>query len=264
MKTRTIRLLAAVMCFGAFVSAQADEWKSGIQWVEPAVVDPGPETTPANVPSDATVLFDGKTMDAWVNGENWQVKDGVVYSGKGMVQTKQHFGSVQLHVEFATPAEVKGDGQGRGNSGVFWGPYEVQVLDSYGNKTYFDGQCGSIYKQNPPAVNVCRKPGEWQTYDIIFMRPAFDKAGKLVKPAYVTVFQNGVLVQNHLQVKGITHWHAHPEYEAHPEKMYLQLQDHGNPVRFRNIWVREIADTPVQPIEANSPVKPFDVFGSQE
>lgn len=263
MKKSVLSFVSAVVL--ASVSAlSAAEWKSGIQWVEPPVVDPGPETAPANVPSDAVVLFDGKTMDAWENGQNWPIKDGAVYSGRGMVVTKQKFGSVQLHVEFATPAEVKGHSQGRGNSGVFWGPYEVQVLDSYQNQTYFDGQCGSIYKQNPPAVNCCRKPGEWQSYDIIFMRPEFNEKGEVIRPMYVTVFQNGILVQNHLQVKGETYWHLKPFYTAHEAKMPIRLQDHGNPVRFRNIWVREISDSPVQPVKEDSPVKPFEVFGSQE
>ena len=261
---KSLFISAAAVLLASVSMLSADEWKSGIDWVEPPVVDPGPETAPANVPSDAVVLFDGKTMDAWVNGENWPIKDGAVYSGKGMVETKQHFGSVQLHVEFATPSEVKGDGQGRGNSGVFWGPYEVQVLDSYINTTYYDGQCGSIYKENPPAVNCCRKPGEWQTYDIIFMRPEFNEKGELVRPMYVTVFQNGILVQNHLQVKGETYYHLKHFYTAHPAKMPIRLQDHGNPVRFRNIWVREISDSPVQPVKPDSPVKPFDVFGPQD
>lgn len=261
MKKSILTIVAALL---ASVSLSAAEWKSGIEWVEPPVVDPGPETAPANVPSDAIVLFGGENMDAWNNGEKWSIKDGVVYSGSGMVTTKQTFGSVQLHVEFATPSEVKGESQGRGNSGVFWGPYEVQVLDSYENKTYFDGQCASIYKQNPPAVNCCRKPGEWQTYDIIYMRPVFNEKGEIVRPMYVTVFQNGILVQNHLQVKGVTYWHLPPKYEAHAEKMPIGLQDHGNPVRFRNIWVREISDSPVQPVQESSPVKPSDVFGSQE
>ena len=261
---KTLFVIAAICACMMAVSVNAQEWKSGIQWKEPPVVDPGPEpAAPANVPSDAIVLFDGKDMSAWHNGENWKIEDGVVYSGKGYVTSKQVFGSIQLHVEFATPSEVKGEGQGRGNSGVFYGPYEVQVLDSYINKTYYDGQCGAIYKQNPPAVNACRKPGEWQTYDIIFMRPIFD-GEKLVKPGYVTVFQNGVLVQNHLQIKGETSFVQPPKYNNFDEKQPVRLQDHGNPVRFRNIWVREISDDPVQPIEDESPVKPFDVFGPQD
>lgn len=263
MRKLVVSLSLAVVALST-MNLIAGEWKSGIQWKEPALVNPGPETAPANVPSDAVVLFDGTNMNAWNNGEAWPIKDGVVYSGKGMVETKQTFGSVQLHVEFATPSEVKGDSQGRGNSGVFWGPYEVQVLDSYENKTYYDGQCASVYKQNPPAVNCCRKPGEWQSYDIIFMRPKFDENNKVIRPVYVTVFQNGVLVQNHLQVKGDTNWHMPPSYTNFNDVQPIRLQDHGNPVRFRNIWLREISDSPVQAIEENSPVKPADVFGSQE
>ena len=154
----------------------------------------------------------------------------------------QHFGSVQLHVEFATPSEVKGDGQGRGNSGVFWGPYEVQVLDSYINKTYFDGQCGSIYKQAPPLKNVCRKPGEWQSYDITFTAPKFDEKGNVTRKARLTVVQNGIVVQDDFELLGGTFWYKPPVYEAHEPKLPLSLQDHGNPVRFRNIWVQEIDD----------------------
>lgn len=264
MKKIIVASFVVLVALASVSQSCADEWKSGIQWEKPPVVDPGPETAPANVPSDAVVLFGGTSMDAWNNGENWPIKEGVVYSGKGAVSTKQSFGSVQLHVEFATPSKVSGSGQGRGNSGVFWGPYEVQVLDSYENETYYDGQCGSIYKQNPPMANVCRKPGEWQSYDIIFMRPQFDESGNLVKPMYVTVFQNGVLVQNHIQVKGTTAWHEPPAYTRHEAKMPISLQDHGNPVRFRNIWLREIPDTPVCPVEEKSPVKPADIFGSQE
>lgn len=258
-------IIAAALCVTLSAACSfAGEWKSGIEWKEPPVVNPGPETAPANIPSDAVVLFDGKDMSAWNNGENWKVTDGVVSSGRGFVESKQTFGSIQLHVEFATPSEVKGSSQGRGNSGVFYGPYEIQVLDSYDNKTYYDGQCGSLYKQNPPMANVCRKPGEWQSYDIIFMRPLFDAEGKLTKPGYVTVFQNGVLIQNHLQIKGETAWHEPPVYRDKSDKLPVRLQDHGNPVRFRNIWLREIPDSPVQPVEENSPVKPVDVFGSQD
>ncbi len=159
----------------------------------------------------------------------------------GGATTRQAFGDCQVHVEWATPDKVEGSGQGRGNSGVYlMGKYEVQILDSYDNETYYDGQAGSIYKQNPPLVNACRKPGEWQTYDILFSAPQFDAAGKLTKPAYVTVLQNGVLVQNHFQIEGSTAWDAPPAYSAHPDKLPLSLQDHGNPVRFRNMWVREL------------------------
>jgi len=150
-----------------------------------------------------------------------------------------------VHVEWASPQEVKGSSQGRGNSGVFlMGIYEVQVLDSYDNKTYFDGQCGAIYKQHPPLVNACRKPGEWQTYDIIWKCPKFDPDGKLVCPAFITVLHNGVVIQNHFQLEGNTPFDRPPEYKPHPDKGPISLQYHGNPVRFRNIWVRELTEVP--------------------
>jgi hypothetical protein len=244
----------AVMMSGA-VSAQHD-WVSGIPWEKPKVVTPGDASnTP---PSDAVILFDGKDASAWNNGENWPVKDGVLYSGKGPLSTKQEFGSVQLHLEFATPSEVKGSGQGRGNSGVFFmDHYEVQILDSYESETYFDGQCAAIYKQSPPIVNACKKPGEWQSYDIIFNRPELKiKDGKIidvVRPAFITVLQNGVLVQNHFAIEGDTFYHRPPVYQPHGEKGHIQLQDHGNPIRFRNIWVREIPDTNAKPAPTTPP-----------
>jgi hypothetical protein len=217
------------------------EWKSGKIWPEPKVIEPGTNGSP---PSDAIVLFDGTDMSAWTNADTWKVENGVVTidpKGPGSIDTKQSFGDCQLHVEWAEPEVVKGSGQGRGNSGVFLASrYEVQVLDSYHNKTYFDGQCGAIYKQYPPLVNVNRKPGEWQTYDIIYEAPKFDSDGKVTKPAYVTVLQNGVLVQNHSEIQGSTSYFKPPEYEAHPEKQPISLQNHGNPVKYRNIWVREI------------------------
>lgn len=214
------------------------EWKSGIEWPEPAVVNPGPVGGP---PSDAIVLFDGKDLSQWQDGEKWQIADGAATSAGGGITTKQSFGSCQLHLEFATPEVVTGESQGRGNSGVYlMNKYELQILDSFENKTYFDGQAGSIYKQHPPLVNACRKPGEWQTYDVIFEAPQFDADGKVTKPACVTVLHNGVLVQNHFELLGSTFYHQPPVYEAHPEKGPLHLQFHGNPVRFRNIWIREL------------------------
>ena len=208
---------------------------------EPRVVDPGPP------PADAIILFDGKDLSQWKGSltggpARWAVEDGVaVVNRTGNISTKQEFGDCQLHIEWATPAEVKGSGQGRGNSGVFLsGRYEIQVLDSYNNKTYFDGQAGAVYKQHPPLVNVCRKPGEWQTYDIIYHAPRFDDAGKVLKPGTVTVLQNGVLIQDHAEITGPTSGPAHQSYKPHPLKQSLTLQDHGNPVRYRNIWIREL------------------------
>lgn len=226
----------------------ADEYKSGRIWPEPKVVTPGENGGP---PSDAVVLFDGRDLAQWQGGDKWQIEDGVATVKGGTITSKQPFGSCQLHVEWASPAEVKGAGQGRGNSGIYLqGHYEVQILDSYNNETYFDGQAASLYKQWPPLVNACRGPGEWQTYDIIFDAPKFDAQGKLVKPAYVTVLHNGVLVQNRSELMGTTAWDRAPAYEPHADKLPLQIQDHGNPVRFRNIWIRELEDRPQPKVAA--------------
>jgi len=216
---------------------------------EPAVVTPG--TTPGAPPSDATVLFDGKDLSQWVSQSAaggpapWVVADGVatVKPKSGGIQTKQAFGSCQLHIEFATPSVVEGSSQGRGNSGVFlMNNYELQILDSYQNPTYFHGQAGAIYKQHAPLVNASRKPGEWQAYDVVFHAPKFDADGKLIQRATFTVFHNGVLIQDHVSVMGVTSHDKPPYYEAHAAKMPLSLQDHHNPMRFRNIWIRELAD----------------------
>jgi len=237
-KLSRMACVALVLCLATSAVSTAKEWVSGIVWPEPVVVNPGTAEVP---PSDAIVLFDGNSLQAWENGENWEIQDGVATAKKSGLTTKQAFGDCQLHLEFATPAEVSGSGQGRGNSGVYlMGRYEVQILDSYENKTYFDGQCASLYKTQPPLVNACRKPGEWQSYDIIFARPHFDAQGHLIKPATVTVLQNGVLVQNHAQLLGETAWDRPPTYKAHPDRLPISLQFHGNPVKFRNIWLREI------------------------
>lgn len=210
---------------------------------EPKMVDPGPAGGP---PADAIVLFGGKDLSQWTGkggaAARWDVKDGVATVNKTSdITTKQEFGDVQLHVEWAAPAEVKGDGQGRGNSGIyFMGRYEVQVLDSYNNKTYVNGQAGSVYKQHPPLVNASRKPGEWQTYDIVFHAPKFDEKGSVTKPATVTVLHNNVLVQDNVEIKGTTAYDKAPAYTTHPPKLPLTIQDHGNPVRYRNIWVRPL------------------------
>lgn len=213
---------------------------------EPTVITPGAK--PGDPPSDAIVLFDGKDLSGWKSlrdGSNakWLVQDGYmqVQPRTGDIATKQEFGDCQLHIEWATPAEVKGESQGRGNSGVFlMGRYEVQVLDSYQNPTYFHGQAASVYKQHPPLVNASRKPGEWQSYDIIFSAPVFDEIGNVSKRARVTVFHNGVLVQNNVEIYGET-WHDRsPAYIPHGPTGPIKLQDHGNPMRFRNIWIRKL------------------------
>jgi hypothetical protein len=238
MTTMVLAAVAAVAWLGFTREARTAEYLSGIEWEEPAVVDPG---SPGGPPSDALVLFDGKDLSQWDGGEKWTVKDGCFVAGPGTLRSKEQFGDCQVHLEWAAAEEITGSGQGRSNSGVFlMGIYEVQVLDSYENKTYFDGQCGAIYKQHPPLVNACRKPGEWQTYDIIWKAPRFDEEGKLSSPAYVTVLHNGVLIQNHFELLGDTPYHRPPAYQKHGEKGPITLQYHGNPVRFRNIWVREI------------------------
>ena len=219
----------------------------------PPVVTPGDK--PGAPPSDAVVLFDGSAdsfsanwTDTKGGPSKWKVVDGAMESVRraGYVQSKEKFGSCQLHIEWASPAKVQGDGQGRGNSGVFlMGTYEIQVLDSYENQTYADGQAGALYGRSKPLVNASRKPGEWQSYDIIFHRPLFDKEGKVTRRATFTVLHNGVLIQDHTVLSGGTGWrgpHAASEYKAHPDKMPLSMQDHGNPVRFRNIWVRPLED----------------------
>ncbi|MEQ8837090.1 MAG: DUF1080 domain-containing protein, partial [Lacipirellulaceae bacterium] len=232
-------LFAVCLISGAICSlANAKEYLSGIQWEEPKIVTPG--KTNDRAPSDAIVLFDGKNLDAWNNGENWKIEDGVATVGKGGITTKQKFGDCQLHIEWSSPT-TSGDAksQQRGNSGVFFGRYELQVLDSYENKTYFDGQAGGIYKQTPPWANAMRPPGEWNTYDIIWTAPQFNEDGSLKSPAYITAIHNGVVVQNHFELQGDTPYERPPSYKPHG-KLPIFLQDHNNPVRYRNMWVREI------------------------
>ncbi|RMG66439.1 MAG: DUF1080 domain-containing protein, partial [Bacteroidetes bacterium] len=198
-------------------------------------------------PSDAIVLFDGKDLTNWESGDGspakWTVSDGAmtVAPGTGSIRTKMGFGDMQLHIEWRSPSEITGDGQGRGNSGIFlMSTYEIQVLDCYENRTYSNGQAASVYKQHIPLANACLPPGEWQTYDIIFMAPIFGDDGQLRRPATVTVLHNGVLVQNHVTIRGDTPYKGLPTYHAHASRLPLLLQDHGNLVSFRNIWVREL------------------------
>jgi hypothetical protein len=228
----------------------AQEYLSGMKWNEPPVVTPG--KTNADPPSDAIILFDGKDLSAWENGENWTVKNGVATVGKGDIKTKQSFGDCQLHIEWSAPKPPKGHSQERGNSGVFLQDrYELQVLDSYKDKTYFDGQASAIYKQRPPMVNAMRPPGEWNTYDVVWNGPQFNDDGSLKSPAFITVLHNGVLTQNHFALEGATPFTQVPHYETHG-KLPIHLQDHGNPVRYRNIWVREI-----KPIEGTREREPY-------
>lgn len=229
-------------------SSNAQDYKSGMEWQEPPIVTPGEVNS--QPPSDATVLFDGTDMSAWKGGD-WKVEDGVVSSGKGMVISKQQFGDVQLHLEWSAPSEVKGSSQGRGNSGCFMmGKYEIQILDSFDNVTYFDGQAASIYKQTPPMANAMRKPGEWNTYDIFWTAPRFAVDGDVESPAYVTIIHNGVLVQNHFELMGPSSFVEAPHYTVHDPTGPISLQDHGNPVRFRNIWVRDIKPAVGQRVSA--------------
>jgi hypothetical protein len=224
-------------------SAKTELWEP-----VPAIVTPG--KTSSDAPSDAIVLYNGKDITQWEkeNGgaPGWKIdKDGAltVVKGSGNIATKQAFGSCQLHIEWREPALIAGASQTRGNSGIFFmGQYELQVLDSYNNPTYVNGQAGSIYKQHIPLVNASRKPGEWQTYDVIFTAPKFYADGKLQSPAYITVLHNGVLVQDHAEIKGHTEWIGQPKYTAHRDKEPIVLQDHGldggNPMSYRNIWIR--------------------------
>ncbi len=227
----------------------------------PKVVTPGVASTQdvaGTAPSDAVVLFDGKLVseggkglsewtDSKGNKTRWIMGDGYMECVKksGYIKSKRQFGSCQLHVEFATPKRVKGSGQGRGNSGVFiMGEYEIQVLDSYKNRTYADGQCSALYGRNVPEVNSSRGPGQWQSYDIVFHRPVFE-GKRVVKKARFTVFHNGVLVHDNVKLKGGTGWkgpYAISDYKPHGKKRPIMLQDHGNPVMYRNIWVRELKD----------------------
>ena len=215
---------------------------------EPWIISPPTASTqahPGTVPSDATVLFDGTDLSQWQGGNGdaqWTVKDGYMeVNGTGSIRTRESFGSCQLHVEFATPTEVKSKSQGRGNSGVMiMGLYEIQVLDSFDNRSYSDGQAGSIYGQYPPLVNASRAPGQWQVFDIVFEAPEFDKEGELVKPAYITVFHNGIVVHNRATSLGQVAHKDPPQWKPHAEKLPLTLQDHGNPVRFRNVWIRPL------------------------
>ncbi len=225
----------------------------------PPIITPGmtsANTSGTTPPSDAIVLFDGKNTDQWVAIKGyspaswekvnegplkWPVTDGIMYSTKGFsARSKKEFTDFQMHLEFKTPEKVEGNGQGRGNSGIFLqGRYELQVLDNYNNATYVNGMVGSIYKQTIPLANPSRKPGEWQTYDIIYQAPHFNKAGMMTDYAYVTVLLNGVLVQNHAAIRGTTEYIGYPKVQAHGAGPIL-LQDHNNPVGFRNIWVREL------------------------
>ena len=213
----------------------------------PTVVAPGPAGPPVPAPADAIVLFDGRDLGRWTDAKGqparWKVENGYmeVVPKTGGIRTVDGYGDCQLHVEWMAPSPAKGTGQDRGNSGVFlMDTYEVQVLDCYGNKTYADGTAAAIYGQFPPAVNACRPPGEWQAYDIVFHRPRFASDGTLASPARMTVFHNGIVVHDGAVLTGPTAHKARPPYKAHAVRLPISLQDHDHPVRFRNIWLREL------------------------
>ncbi|TAN36240.1 MAG: DUF1080 domain-containing protein [Verrucomicrobia bacterium] len=271
MKNTTLRsLLVAGAFVGGIVAGAAAEkappigytdtpFLPGGQWrvhdlnrPRPQAVQSGPFQTEAP-PADAIVLFDGKDLAHWVSTKTgapapWKVVDGCleVAPKKGDIVTKEKFGSFKLHLEWREPADITGTSQMRGNSGVFlMNRYEIQVLECFKNTTYADGMAGAIYGQTPPLVNPCRPPGEWQTYDITFEAPVF-KEGKVAKPAYVTILFNGVLVQDHTEILGTTQHKKVAAYEPHDAELPLKLQDHNNPVRFRNIWIQPLK-TPAVP-----------------
>ncbi len=243
---KSTNLLLFMAFINGLATAQITDPKATEVWSpEPRIVTPGQG---ASAPSDATVLFDGTQWTEWVTVRDsspvkWELskdRSGTVKPGSGDIMTKRSFGDCQLHLEFRSPEVVKGEGQGRGNSGLFLqSNYEVQILDSYQNRTYSNGQAGSVYKQHLPLVNACRRTGDWQTYDIIFTAPRFNMDGMLIAAGHVTVIQNGILVQNNVEIKGTTEYIGLPKNAAHG-KLPLKLQDHGDLVSYRNIWIREL------------------------
>jgi hypothetical protein len=242
-------ILPVFIIMGNHAVAQTD-WREKLDsrtteiWLqEPKKVTPGESSKP---PSDATVLFDGNPLNQWMSSKGteprWEVQDGVmtIRANTESIKTRQLFGDVQLHIEWRSPMEIRAGGQDRGNSGVYLQErYEIQILDSYENRTYSNGQAGSLYKQGIPMVNASRKPGEWQSYDIVYTAPRFSEKGTLIVPAYITVFHNGILIHNHVALAGSTVNQGLPVYEVHGKGAIL-LQDHGHAVSYRNIWVREL------------------------
>ena len=246
MKQQLFMLLALTWSVALAQNAEPgkDPKTTEVWAITPQTVTAG--KTYGDAPSDAIVLFNGNDLSKWTSldgkAAKWEVKDGAVTvsKGGGDIKTTDIFGDMQLHIEWRTPAVVSGEGQGRGNSGIFLQErYELQVLDNHENKTYPNGQAGSIYKQTAPLVNSCRKPGEWQTYDVIYMAPRFSENGRVAIPARITVLHNGVLIQNNTEIWGPSEYIGLPHYEPHG-KGGIKLQDHGNPVSYRNIWVRPL------------------------
>jgi hypothetical protein len=253
---RILCVLSLIFVLSVNTNAQAGDPKLTEVWTPvPKIVTPG--TTNSDAPSDAIILFDGKNLDEWVSAKDpktpaqWTVADGAITVNKpaGNIQTKRSFTDYQLHIEWKIPLNITGSGQARGNSGIFLAStgsgddgYEMQVLDCYNNTTYVNGQTASIYKQSIPLANACKKPGEWQTYDIIWTAPRFNDDGTLKSPARVTALHNGVLVQNNFELKGVTRYIGSPEYKKHGASP-IKLQAHGDPsepISYRNIWVREL------------------------
>ncbi len=238
-------LPALVLSMTSVFSQEKPDPKDTEVWEpEPKSVNPGKYGEVP--PSDAIILFDGKNLNNWVDKDGkiakWTVANNAmtVVKGTGDLKTKQTFGDIQLHIEWRTPTKVEGEGQGRGNSGIFLSEkYELQVLDSYHNRTYSNGQAGSIYKQSMPLVNASKGPGEWQMYDVVYIAPKFKEDGTLKSPGYITVFHNGVLIHHHTEIQGTTEYIGKPKVVPHG-KGSIRLQEHGNPTSFRNIWVREI------------------------
>ncbi len=266
---RSVLLFATLVVAASAVSAMQTDPKprpedTEVWSPEPPIVTPGPMAS-SPPPSDAVILFDGTGLDQWVSTNDksaagWTVADGVmtVRKGTGNIETRQSFGSYQLHLEWRVPEGIVGEGQGRGNSGLFLAStgegdagYELQILDNYRNKTYVNGQAASIYKQAAPLANPARAPGEWQSYDVIWTPPVFAADGALASPAYVTAYMNGVLVQDHVALQGETVYVGKPAYRTHGAAP-IKLQDHGDPsapISFRNIWLRELGRTSSQDAE---------------
>ena len=244
---KTKQILAFFLLWPVFSQAQITDPKATEVWQpEVRVVTPGTGTQP---PSDAIVLLDGKNLNEWMSAKDstaakWDLNaaegSATVKPGTGDLMTKRSFGDFQLHLEFREPSVVKGEGQGRGNSGIFLqNRYEIQVLDCFQNRTYSNGQTGAVYKQSIPLINACRKPGEWQTYDILYTAPRFNSDGIRITPAYVTLLHNGVVTQLHTEIKGSTEYIGLPKNEAHG-KAPIRFQDHGDLVSYRNVWLREL------------------------
>ncbi|MBW8001440.1 MAG: DUF1080 domain-containing protein [Planctomycetes bacterium] len=251
MKSKVTFILICFVCLAAAGCSGSGQYKWEVHDMNrpvPDIVTAGKEA--GSAPSNAIILFDGRDISKWELKKNgkaakWKVENGYMEVAKkaGDIRTKQKFGDCQLHIEWAAPIKVKDKSQGRGNSGVFlMGLYEVQVLDSFNNRTYADGQAGALYGQSPPLYNVCRGPGKWQSYDIIFRRPRFAKNGSITKAGRVTVLHNGIIIQDSVELLGPTEHKKRAKYKQHADKLPIILQDHGNKVRYRNIWLIELSE----------------------